>query len=323
MLKFTLYLLGGLIVAAILFGINRFQSEKNSWQPVTGQPMDYTDTEGATAAVDSSTLASLPDTPASGSAQNSFEIQGQNTDAAGGPPGPIPSPIPLPSPTTEDIPSAESAYDAVPALPENPAETRTDSAEAVPVSAYHRVIATFFWAGEPASADNSYIANDQSAWDESWAAHFGGFDDPDDRCGYRPCGFVPRENPFYFALPYDNLDENGNEKPAVSAIPWYDPGAPIPLLKNRWTQITFGNKTCYGQWEDVGPYESDDFDYVFGSAPPKNRIDSKAGIDLSPALRDCLGMADNGTVSWRFVAANEVPAGPWKEIVTTSGYYYK
>ena len=30
-------------------------------------------------------------------------------------------------------------------------------------------------------------------------------------------------------------------------------------------------------------------------------------------------MNDNGLTAWRFVDAADVPAGPWMEIVTTSG----
>jgi hypothetical protein len=91
------------------------------------------------------------------------------------------------------------------------------------------------------------------------------------------------------------------------------------ILKNRWIQITAApggvSKTVYAQWEDVGPFNEHDGSYVFGSAAPAS---SRAGLDISPAARDYLGMGGSTTSSWRFVEYSEVPTGPWKNTVTTS-----
>jgi hypothetical protein len=38
-----------------------------------------------------------------------------------------------------------------------------------------------------------------------------------------------------------------------------------------------------------------------------------AGIDVSPAVRDYLGMPSGGKVDWRFVDVGEIPAGPWSK----------
>ena len=43
--------------------------------------------------------------------------------------------------------------------------------------------------------------------------------DPNHRCGYRPCGFKPKENPFYVALPYDDMEENGRRKEVNTSFP--------------------------------------------------------------------------------------------------------
>jgi hypothetical protein len=186
-----------------------------------------------------------------------------------------------------------------------------------PAPAFKQAITTMFWVGERATSENGYIANLQSFWDKHWAANFGGVDDPDQRCGYKPCGFTPRENPFYVALPYGELDDDGKLKPNAHAILPSDGAA--SGLKNRWVEIRHGERVCYGQWEDVGPFEVDDFDYVFGPAQkPKNRQDAAAGLDVSPALWKCLGLETNTPTLWRFVASDEVPAGPWREIVTGS-----
>ena len=75
--------------------------------------------------------------------------------------------------------------------------------------------------------------------------------------------------------------------------------------------------TCYAQWQDVGPFENDDSDYVFGTAAqPKNIKGVRAGIDLSPAVRDCLKVGGIADVKWRHVERHEVPDGPWKKTVT-------
>jgi hypothetical protein len=92
------------------------------------------------------------------------------------------------------------------------------------VPAWKRALATVFWLGESETDDNDHIANLMSAWDATWVEHFGGIDDPNNRCGYQPCGFEPKENPFYVALPYDDMQENGRRKEVNASIPWDAPG---------------------------------------------------------------------------------------------------
>lgn len=180
---------------------------------------------------------------------------------------------------------------------------------------HYEIYATFFWIGEAPSGDNAGIGNDVSAWDEDWVTHYGGYDDPDCRVGYYPCNITPTENPFYFALPYNDFTDDGDRRESALRIPWYMPTSlDISLMKNRWVEIKYAGKSCYTQMEDVGPFNSNDFDYVFGNASS----DHEVGIDLSPAMKTCLGMPDNDYVDWRFVDYEDVTDGPWKEIVTTS-----
>lgn len=184
------------------------------------------------------------------------------------------------------------------------------------------VTATVFWVGEAAGPDNDEIPNDASAWDARWQVHYGGVDDPRNRVegGKWPAGFTPKENPYYFALPYSEFTDDGVVKPDIDQVPWYDPANPPrkghSILKNRWIKVTNGDRTAYAQWEDVGPFETDDHPYVFGDEKPK---ESRAGLDLSPATAAALGIDGRGQVSWRFVEADDVPAGPWTEIVTRRG----
>ena len=186
---------------------------------------------------------------------------------------------------------------------------------------FKSTITTLFWVGEPPDDDNGFIPNDQSYWDKEWQLNFGGVDDPNIRNGPWPAGFRPKENPFYVALPFGEFaSELGSElKANAQQVPWYNSGL-SPLLKNRWVEIRFGERTCYAQWEDVGPFEVDDFAYVFGEAEiPLNSFDERAGLDASPAVWHYLGMTENELTAWRFVDAADVTPGPWTEIVTTSG----
>lgn len=181
------------------------------------------------------------------------------------------------------------------------------------VGPLHRnVSTTIFWVGEPADSDNGDIANAASAWDDNWERHFGGFDDPAHRKGYRPAAFKPNENPFYVALPYNDYDGAGRKKrDAAKRCP--------DGCKNRWVRIGHKGKVAYAQWEDVGPFGENDVAYVFGRSRPKSSINRHAGLDVSPAVRDYLRLRDVDRTSWQFVSRAAVPRGPWTRLVTTRG----
>lgn len=179
------------------------------------------------------------------------------------------------------------------------------------------IVTTVFWIGETPTARNP-TPNTKSAWDREWVRNFGGFDDPDleARDGFRPRKFEPGQNPFYLALPYNDLQRGGGTKvSARHVVPWFDQAFVRPgqtIIKGRWVAIRQGARTCYAQWEDVGPFETDDWQYVFGDARPKTAGNQGAGLDVSPAVRDYLGMTTRGLCDWRFVDEEEVPDGPWK-----------
>jgi len=192
---------------------------------------------------------------------------------------------------------------------------------------HQNITVTIFWIGEEGNEENDYIPNLQSVWDDKWLEHYGGVDDPNNRNGYFPADFTPLENPFYYALPYNDFDENGERKADVDQVIYWSGeqewGELESMCKNRWIKITKGNKSVYAQWEDAGPFGEDDADYVFGDALPKNELNDDAGLDVSPAVRDFLGLSDIDVVNWRFVDFSEVPAGPWTEIITTSQIYWE
>lgn len=186
------------------------------------------------------------------------------------------------------------------------------------------VTCTIFWIGEQPSARNP-TPNTKSSWDQQWAVNFGGYDDPEpaNRIAnhttgeFRPKAFVPKLNPFYIALPYnDVLGWASHKAEASRVIPWFSRMRPEPgktVCKGRWLQVYFGNRSCYAQWEDCGPWVTDDWEFVFGTKPPKTKQNGAAGIDLSPAVRDYLGLRSGQKVHWRFVEDGQVPYGPWKK----------
>jgi hypothetical protein len=184
---------------------------------------------------------------------------------------------------------------------------------------------TVFWVGEAPGPRNP-TPNDKSSWDQDWVANFGGTDDPDPESrvanhamgDFRPKAFVPKLNPFYVALPYNDVERYNAHKPeAARVIPWFARMNPQPgktVLKGRWVQIYHNGRICFAQWEDCGPWNTDDWEYVFGSAQqPKTKENNAAGIDISPSVRDYLGAQSGQKVHWRFVEAGQVPYGPWKK----------
>ena len=185
--------------------------------------------------------------------------------------------------------------------------------ETIPKPTPHTdITTTIFWVGEEANIlTNGNISNIASAWDENWLQNYGGINTSS-----------PKENPFYFALPFNDFDQNGERKKNLeSFIPWakdYDLKSQNSICKNRWIKITKGVKTAYAQWEDVGPFGEQDEAYVFGSAPVKNQINSSAGLDVSPAVADYLGLNGLDKTTWELVDFVDVPAGPWLTTITTS-----
>ncbi|QRP44808.1 hypothetical protein [Amycolatopsis sp. FDAARGOS 1241] len=194
---------------------------------------------------------------------------------------------------------------------------------------------------DPDAEDGSQV---QSAYDDRWLEHYGGCDgvvvagncETERRTasnGFFPIHVVPRENPFYLDLPFDDVGNETARRQRTQVVPWaheeyYSARISEPtfsLLKNRWVRIRNEGRICYGQIQDAGPGRYDDARYVFGSddARPANHRFNGAGLDVSPALNGCLGFTDlNGEddrVDWQFSDAADVPPGPWQIVVTTSG----
>ncbi len=174
------------------------------------------------------------------------------------------------------------------------------------------IVTTFFWIGQ-GSTSYSDTTNTASAWDTQWTQDYGGTDDPDQRVGSLPRKFAATRNPFYVALPFN--DEKFQDL-AKKYVPWYkEPPRGqkyTSLCRGHWIEIrTKDGKTCFAQWEDVGPLRYDHASYVFGDDRPHDF--NKAGLDVSPAVHDYLGLSGLDVTDWRFVEAEDVPYGPWLE----------
>jgi len=180
------------------------------------------------------------------------------------------------------------------------------------------IVTTIFWIGEQPSGNNP-VPNRTSSWDKDWTKNYGGFDDPNParRSNYIPVKFTPRQNPFYCALPYNDKAHTGHRPEAPGVVPWFKEayqGPAISTCKDRWIAIRKGNRTVYAQWEDAGPFRTDHWQYVFGNERPKPNLNKGAGLDVSPAVRDYLGLNETDVTDWKFVDFSEVPHGPWSTL---------
>jgi hypothetical protein len=235
---------------------------------------------------------------------------------------------------TSGSPAVKGAAAQAPASSPSPS-----SSSQVDFPVHSAITATFFYGGEASSADNNWQTNTETAWCGNWSHCFGGSDNPFRRQhnGDWPIGFKPKENPFYFALPCADFDAQGLRPDYVNSTRGNQQfkalthGAPLSedgsLLKNQWVKIVAGGHTVFAQWEDTGPFakaSDNNCQYIFGgpNAKPDNQFGEHAGIDVSPAVKNRLNMGGSATVSWQFVLPDQVPDGPWNEIVTTSGPYW-
>lgn len=177
------------------------------------------------------------------------------------------------------------------------------------------ITTTVFWVGEQAAVNNP-VPNDKSAWDGGWRSSYGGYDNPNPgaRVNFIPLNFLPRQNPFYVALPYNDVDNHHTKREAAQVIPWFRSSFVRDgqsVCKGRWLAIRHGNRVCYAQWEDVGPFATDHWQYVFGNDRPRPNRNRDAGLDVSPAVRDYLGLGGLDVCDWKFVDFRSVPSGPW------------
>jgi hypothetical protein len=179
------------------------------------------------------------------------------------------------------------------------------------------IVTTEFWIGE-GSTPISSTNNVESSWDEEWLQKNRGSDNPYDRNGYASGAHASTLNPFYCALPFNDL---AFPDVAREWLPrnWYRrpvDGKQVSACKDRWVEIKNSRgDVCYAQWEDVGPLRYDNAQYVFGGERPLGMGDDHAGLDVSPAVYEYLGLSDrNRFTAWRFVDEADVRPGAWLKL---------
>jgi hypothetical protein len=237
-------------------------------------------------------------------------------------------------PTPTPTPSA-------PVVTTPPSTTTPPAASKYPL--HTGIASTTFWVGEIFDANAADGSQMLSTYDGNWFQNYGGCDGiastgvckTEKRVasnGFFPTSMTPKQNPFYLDLPYDDVNDSTGFKNRGTVIPWAnDPGyvgkakdRSVSFMKNRWVKLMKDGQTCYGQIADAGPGQYHDSAYVFGSndARPANKRYGAAGMDVSPALNGCLGFKEldgaSDKVSWQFVEAADVPAGPWTKITSSS-----
>ncbi len=178
------------------------------------------------------------------------------------------------------------------------------------------IVTTVFWIGEMPTTNNP-VPNHKSSWDSNWTSNYGGYDNPDPsrRHDYIPINFVPRQNPFYIALPYNDVSHGQFKPEAPTVVPWFRQAfvqQGHSVCKDRWVAVRRGNRVCYAQWEDCGPFRTDHYQYVFRNERPRPNLNRGAGLDVSPAVRDYLGLGPTSLTDWQFVEVRDVPPGPWR-----------
>jgi hypothetical protein len=182
------------------------------------------------------------------------------------------------------------------------------------------IVTTIFWVGERPTQNNP-VPNNVSSWDKEWQKNYGGFDNPDPsaRRNYIPANFIPQQNPFYVALPYNDVTHGETKPEAPQVIPWFRDAYQRQgqsVCRDRWIAIRKGSRVAYAQWADCGPFRTDHWQYVFGNDRPRPNLNQGAGLDVSPAVRDFLGMNSAGgpdVTDWKFVEVRDVPNGPWSK----------
>lgn len=235
--------------------------------------------------------------------------------------------IPASTPASRTV--LASAISALPEMTSDPGHTSkkyasstdnpslTSSVHKGPKNIYPwktNIITTIFWIGE-GSTPISSTTNEASAWDEDWRSSNSGSDSPNDRDGYASGRHAATVNPFYIALPFNDLafpDKANRWLPAGWSRPSRN-GKQVSACKDRWVEIKVEDgtgRTCYAQWEDVGPLRYDHAEYVFGSQRPDTY--TRAGLDVSPAVAQYLNVNEkNRLTRWRFVDDEDVPPGVW------------
>jgi N-acetylmuramoyl-L-alanine amidase len=107
---------------------------------------------------------------------------------------------------------------------------------------------------------------------------------------------------------YDNHPIGDEELGCALPYKWRDKPPPRILVRNA-----DNNKEVMCEVVDVGPWNTDDEDYVLGDARPQaesgtdtsGRETNLAGIDLTPGAAKAIDLAGKGVVHWTFIKTSD------------------
>jgi hypothetical protein len=169
-------------------------------------------------------------------------------------------------------------------------------------------------------AERFYIGeakHEANEWNKGWNTS-SLKDDPDNRNGFASGDHASTINPFYVALPFNDLAYPDKAKQYLPLAWQQSAKNGKSVCQHRWVEIKmedgFGH-ICYAQWEDVGPLRNDHVEYLFG--PERPDTGNRAGIEVSPAVAAYLGFSNiKGPINvrWRFIDDNDVPPGQWLKL---------
>jgi len=134
------------------------------------------------------------------------------------------------------------------------------------------IVTTVFWVGEEAGANNPCRTTEVPGT-PNWTGNYGGLDNPirrRDATIFR--WHFPPPDILLFVRCRTTMSRTASltEAPLVihgSNRTYTGPGQSV--CKDRWVANSKGNRTCYAQWEDCGPFRTDHFQYVFQNERPK------------------------------------------------------
>jgi hypothetical protein len=188
---------------------------------------------------------------------------------------------------------------------------------------FPRNVPTHTYPWKTGIATNVFVLGDVSSaerWDTHWVRDNGGNDTVYEMSGYGSMSHASTLNPFYVALPFNDL---AHPEAARKWLPagWTsaakpdsgNSGKPVSSCQDRWIEIkNQEGRVCFAQWEAAAPAPADDAPYVFGenvAVQPREKI----GLRISPAVAKYLGVdPESGCLtSWRFVDDAAVQPGMW------------
>ena len=121
------------------------------------------------------------------------------------------------------------------------------------------------------------------------------FDHPNPAHGlnYVPTKVIPQQNPYY-CNPLQRQSTYWPPARSASCFSVVSRGvsrAGCFHLQGPMDGDPKGNRIALAQWENAVPFRTDHWQYVFGNERPKPNLNQGAGLDVSPAVPDCLGLS--------------------------------